>query len=107
VAGTVYSTLFYSGITSDSAPVYEVPDGFVAVLRDVLMNDPSESGTYGVVTGDDGVVAAGGTWPTTETAAFEIIWTGNQVFNAGDHMWASSDSSAATARLSGFLLTTS
>lgn len=106
--GTIYSTVFLNGNTGSGAPVYTVPAGFVAVLRDVdvynnsfvlaeLFLEDSETGVT-IKRWDNSALI-----PDANLGSDE--WRGRQVFTEGNGFLFNASSGVWDVRASGYLLT--
>lgn len=105
--GTVYSTVFLNGNTSGGAPVYTVPAGFVAVLRDADVYNNSlvaaelflEDSASGVTIWrvDNNAFIPGSSLGSSQ-------WQGRQVFTAGNGFLFNASSGTWDVRASGYLL---
>jgi hypothetical protein len=105
---TTYSTRFAAGETSAlAAAPYTVPGGYVAVVRDVTLWNPTDItliATLGVsVSGS--VLGYIDIVPTLEGHSFSH-WTGRQVMNSGDQMYFFDTESSCLWMVSGYLLST-
>lgn len=105
---SVYSTLFLSGNTTGGAPVYTVPAGFVAILRDVdvynnslvfaeLFLEDSEFGNT-IWRVDNNAFIPGSSIGSSQ-------WRGRQVFTEGNGFLFNASSGTWDVRASGYLLT--
>lgn len=105
---SVYSVAFIEAILDDTTPTveYEVPDGFVAVLRcadfysaDIIL--PQNVNMYSISTSTIW-------WVTTATEppfSQHAQWRGRQVFEAGLGFGVAAEEGTWGVRLSGYLLT--
>lgn len=104
---TVYSTVFITGNTSGGAPIYTVPPGFVAVLRDVdvynnsllaaeLFLEDSQTGQT-IWRVDNNAFIPGASIGSSQ-------WNGRQVFEAGGGFLFLATAGVWDVRASGYLL---
>jgi hypothetical protein len=102
----VYSTLFFHGVAPSPTPeiVYEVPDGYLAILRDVDMVSNSATATYmkisELVADLDVLVLQVPAIPAPAGAQ----WTGRQVFTPGMQIGGYANGDLVVIRLGGYLL---
>lgn len=101
----VYSTSFIAEHALSGSVVYTVPDGFVAIVRDidVYVNGDLIATTYYAVDADtDGTFA----WFVSPNEADPGLysWRGRQVFLAGES-FAFISGNVCDVRISGYLLT--
>lgn len=102
---TVYSTLLLRQKGLTGSLVYTVPIGMVAILRDVdvyagpsildqrlFLEDSTTGGTFAA-------------WVQSEGNAFNGVFRGRQVFNAGEGFLFNVDAGTWDVRASGYLLT--
>lgn len=101
----IYSTLFLSGNTSAGSPIFTVPAGFIAVLRDVDV--------YCNGIGGEELFLEDSTYGNT-FARWDILtpadsgskqWQGRQVFNPGGGFVFVATVGTWDVRASGYLLT--
>lgn len=108
MASTVYSTLFLAANTGSGLLNYIVPDGFVAVLRDVdvynnsvvlaeLFLEDNETGQTIWRVDNSAVI------PTLSIGS--VQWKGRQVFNGGGGFVFTATAGVWDVRASGYLLT--
>lgn len=103
MAGTVYSTLFLASYVEDGASAtYSVPDGYLAVVRDVVFSSDTGDGSTAYVIDASGIAIALLTLPDDGSPDSDH-WTGNQVVT--DSIIAGSTGASTAVRVSGFLLT--
>lgn len=101
----VYSTRFLYTANIVSAPSYTVPEGFVAVVRDLDASCPSPVTGYYVylVNTTRSYIIAISTFPSDNNSA---QWRGRQVIPAGESIALNGNPpTGATATVSGYLLT--
>jgi hypothetical protein len=100
----LYSTLFaavnVTAVTND--PVYTVPPGFVAVLRDVDVVSIGSSGNLLFIAEQ----TSGLSFIAFNEAAADVSvqWQGRQVFPAGQVMYVRAVTGQWLVRMSGYLL---
>lgn len=99
----VYSTRFMAWAAEEFPPTFEVPDGYVAIVRDV---DVVSGGGAMInwVWGLNGIAKIGGGQFTIEALNQFQTWRGRQLANAGEFIYAQSDGPTDGA-ISGYLLT--
>lgn len=101
---SIYSTLFVEANAVNVLAEYDVPDGFVAVIRDICMllyGSPSDTAAYVFNGTDTGVVTY-----ALHTDPFQAVhWEGRQVFPTGSRIIAQAQGPAQVSlRVSGYLL---
>lgn len=99
---SVYSTSFIQWAADETPPAFVVPDGYVAVVRDldvVWGGGAMVNWQMGIATG---AKIAGGQF-TEETLIQHQEWRGRQVLNAGQALYVSADGPIDGA-VSGYLL---
>ena len=101
--GAVYSTRFLAWAADESPPAYTVPDGYVAVVRDLdVWSGGGAMINWQLAVNEIAKFAAGQF--TIESLAQTAQWRGRQVLNAGEFLVFSSDG-ALDGMISGYLLT--
>lgn len=103
MANTVYSTRFLAWAADESPPAYEVPEGFIAIVRDADV----WSGGGAMINYQLSVNGIAKFWAgqfTIESIAQVGQWRGRQVVNAGEFLVFASDG-ALDGMISGYLLT--
>lgn len=100
----VYSTLFYEGYGEPVSGEYTVPDGYLAVVRDIV----------GLSEGDPDIILQVAVNPADSTIAYLefgsadvgfVHWEGRQVVNPGSTIAIdASGTTFVSARVSGYLL---
>lgn len=100
---SVYSHRFAAGDRSSggSSTVYTVPDGFVAVLRDIAVTPTTGSGTTALINLSGVAIMFGRTLTGQYVTAHE---EGRWVLNAGDAIEVQSVTGEFQYVLSGYLL---
>lgn len=101
---SVYSTQFFGGALAgdETHNLYEVPTGYVAVVRDVSLFSQS-SGSNGCYAGSDAGYAYFSALDQPQYASPH--WEGRVVMNAGEVMTLGIFSGDWTCVISGYLLT--
>jgi hypothetical protein len=103
----IYSSLFVHAkvTTSGDELLYTVPDGMVAIVRDVNLEAGLAASGYVTVYARNGsVVDAALLTVGNATSLGFYHWVGHQVLNAGDAIRFYCDSPPFTMRVSGYLL---
>jgi hypothetical protein len=98
----VYSTQFIAWSDETNPPAFEVPTGYVLVLRDIDVVSGGGSIINWEAGATPGSKIAGGQF-TVESIIQHQQWRGRQVFNAGEFIYFASDG-ATDGRVSGYLL---
>lgn len=101
-----YSTQFFLGtVDTVGQLLYTVPEGFVAVVRDVeVLHVSSDSGTFSIYDQSPGPAAATFWFVSVDDLTW-AQWRGRAVLNPGDELSASvSDGGSYQAFVSGYLL---
>lgn len=105
MARAVYSTQFLAASTNDSQSFdYTVPDGYVAVVRDlqVRLDEQSSGACYVYITPSDATILQ---VTSGSEGGAQKQWSGGVVLNAGDVLVALFSTSAfASVVASGYLL---
>lgn len=102
----VYSTRFIASPAPDfPPPPYEVPGGFIAVIRSIeIFAAPSQDGYNALVQLVEPAVVLFSWDPTVGGSTFH--WDGRQVLEAGEELTINSTLSAPSSMIvSGYLLT--
>lgn len=105
MALAVYSTRLLYTANISAAPSYVIPEGFVAVIRDLDASCPSPVTGYYVylVNVTKSYIIAISTFPSDNNSA---SWRGRQVVPAGEEIALNGNPpTGATATVSGYLLT--
>lgn len=100
----VYSTRFLGWAASSTPPAYEVPTGYVAVVRDVDVYSGGGAMINWKLSINEVATFAAGQF-TIEALAQVAQWRGRQVLNAGEVLVFAADG-ATDGVISGYLLTT-
>jgi hypothetical protein len=101
---TVYSTRFIGQNVSPGSPaLYDVPTGYVAVIRDITLV-PQASG----LTAAQGIISGIAVFyeVTSGTVAVGQYWTGRVVLTPGETLEFNVAGAACNVTVSGYLLTT-
>lgn len=101
--GNVYSVRFLGWSASSTPPPYTVPEGYVAIVRDVDVTSGGGAMTnFALVINTVAVIWRGQF--TVESVGQSAQWRGRQVLNPGDILDFASDV-ATDGAVSGYLLT--
>lgn len=99
----VYSTRFLAWAATETPPAYTVPDGYVAVVRDIDVYSGGGAMINWVCSVNEIAHFAAGQF-TIEALAQTAQWRGRQILNAGEFLVFASDG-ALDGMISGYLLT--
>lgn len=98
----VYSTRFLAWAASSTPPAYEVPTGYVAIVRDADIFTHGGAITNWILSVNGIADFAGGAF-TVESVIQTAQWRGRQVLNPGELLVFASDV-ATDGMVSGYLL---
>lgn len=86
---SLYSIRLFAGqLEAEVNPAYTVPDGFVAVIRDIVVyNETGDTDTFNAVAIVPGPLSLIAWSFADQTVYTSAQWQGRQVLNAGDVLY--------------------